>query len=103
MYIHVVDTDIHCMGYFTADTRHMLFGDDGSETRLSITVLSPQAPSQYHIHYQVMGIQQAKKNFFLNFFFFQTTLKNCMERCVWQNYSFTDKLMNVNDKIGTDD
>lgn len=24
-------------GYFTADTRHMLYGDDGSETRLSIT------------------------------------------------------------------
>lgn len=47
-------------GYFTTDTRHMLYGDDGSETRLSITVLSPRAPGQYHIHYQVMGIQQGK-------------------------------------------
>lgn len=24
-------------GYFTTDTRHMLYGDDGSGTRLSIT------------------------------------------------------------------
>lgn len=29
-------------GYFTTDTRHMLYGDDGSETRLSITDL-PQS------------------------------------------------------------
>lgn len=26
-----------CGRYFTTDIRHMLYGDDGSETRLSIT------------------------------------------------------------------
>lgn len=84
----------------------MLFGDDGSETRLSITVLSPQAPSQYHIHYQVMGDTTGKKGIF-----FPDYIKNVWKDVrVWQNYkSFHPKSRQtqeclVNNKIaGTDD
>lgn len=49
----------------------------------SPTVFSPQAPGQYHIYYQVMGIQQGKERFFST----EDYIKNLwMDVRVWQTY-----------------
>lgn len=69
-------------GYFTTDTRHILYGDDGSETRLSITVHRPLANTTSII--RLWGYNRGEKK---GFFPTGDYIKNVwIDVRVWQTY-----------------
>lgn len=75
-------------GYFTADTRHMLYGDDGPETRLSITG-RPQSTGPRPIPHPLSGCGDTTGK--MKGLFFPPTgdyIKNVWTDVrVWESYS----------------